>query len=108
MIDSLLSRRTSQWLGVLCLVCAGTGANRVLAGPAAESQDKQPRNSAASEATDAERIDPQAVAELKKMTAFLDRNTRVIIKVRATWEALQKYGGLWFVDESFVVERLRS
>jgi hypothetical protein len=26
--------------------------------------------------------------------------------LQATWEVLQKYGGLWFVDESFVVERL--
>jgi hypothetical protein len=27
--------------------------------------------------------------------------------LKATWSVLQKYGGLWFVDESFVVERLR-
>ncbi len=26
--------------------------------------------------------------------------------LQATWDVLQKYGGLWFVDESFVVERL--
>ncbi len=28
--------------------------------------------------------------------------------LNATWEVLQKYGGLWFIDESFVVERLRA
>lgn len=26
--------------------------------------------------------------------------------LQATWDVLRKYGGLWFVDESFVVERL--
>ena len=26
--------------------------------------------------------------------------------LQATWDVLQKYGGLWFVDESFVIERL--
>jgi hypothetical protein len=28
--------------------------------------------------------------------------------LNATWDVLQKYGGLWFIDESFVVERLRA
>ena len=65
---SLLKQRMIQSSGALCLVRAATRRNRVLAGEAAESQDQQPRNSAASEATDAKRIDPQAVAELKKMT----------------------------------------
>ncbi len=27
--------------------------------------------------------------------------------LQATWDVLQTYGGLWFVDESFVVERLQ-
>ena len=32
------------------------------------------------------------MAELKKMTGFLDSNRRLVIKVRATWEALQETG----------------
>jgi len=28
--------------------------------------------------------------------------------LQATWDVLQKYGGLWFVDESFVIERIPS
>ncbi len=92
MNDSHLNRRTTQWLGMLCLICAGSGANRVLADTPAESQDQQVQKSPTRQATEAERIDPRAVAELKKTTTLLDSKARLALKVRATWEAIQGSG----------------
>ena len=41
-------------------------------------------------------IDDQRLTDALRSDAYL----------KATWDVLQRYGGLWFVDESFVVERL--
>ena len=42
-------------------------------------------------------IEDVRLAEVLRSDAYL----------QATWDVLQTYGGLWFVDESFVVERLQ-
>jgi len=98
---------------VLCLACAGigacagTGANRVPTSMTEESQNQKPLNSPAGQATDVRPIDQRAVAELKKMPAFLASNTRVVLKVRSTWESIQESGiKLQFeADQELVIQR---
>lgn len=93
MDESILKLRLIQWLTVLCLLLGGTGALKVLAFGITGPKDDQPnKESPVADAADEERLDPQAIAELKKMTTFLDRNTQVTIKVRSVWEAIQESG----------------
>lgn len=92
MDNSVLKRRLMQWLSVLCVLFVGAGSARGQAGATTDPQGKETQESTAKDATETERLDPQAVAELKKMTAFLDRNAHVTLKVRSVWEAIQESG----------------
>lgn len=65
------------------LAHAGVPASMVIAVAALQDAEKS---------NDAPDVDPQAVAELKKMIAELERHDKVTFKTRTTWEAIQDSG----------------
>lgn len=72
------------------LAHAGTEPEMMLAD--AGPQDRAATQRTAEDSEDVDDIDARAVAELKKMTAFLDTYEAIIIKTRTTWEAIQDSG----------------
>ncbi len=72
------------------LADAGTEPEMVLANAGLQNRETAKSTTEPTEA--GEDIDARAVAELKKMTAFLETCNTISIKTRTTWEAIQDSG----------------